>query len=134
VVDQLIQSDSDDTERKSIFNLNMEQIKNHNEKQSLTRIVRARFKMGPNHFAHLSIKEIEQKYLSTINLSEVKHSANFLNQRAQGNGPAEEEQVTNCTDQKPKIQSSKKMLDVDSVNWLAEGVLSPVVDQGYYFD
>lgn len=120
----------------------MELINRHN-KQELTfksEPNTARFIMGPNHFAHLEMKEIEERYLSEINLTEVEHSARFLNKKIQEQAQREkfmEEQeqqdgsttVSNCSESK-LMKKLKSKSNVDSVDWLAEGVLSPVVDQG----
>lgn len=136
VLDPLIHNEAEENERHRIFISNMERINRHN-KQGLrfrSKLRMAQFTMGANHFAHLEMKEIEQRYLSEINLTEVEHSARFLNKKSQEQAQRElhveqEEPVSNCT----KSKLTKRVLSkrsVDAVDWLAEGVLSPVVDQG----
>lgn len=133
LIEKFIQTESDDWKRYEIFNTNMKFINAHNNRrQKFKSTNNAQYLMGPNHFTHLNISEIQGKYLSEMNMSEIEYSAVILNKNnviSKVLDVDKEESGKNLTKKMAKRQRRFGMTE-ETVNWAARGYLSPVTDQG----
>ena len=118
-----------------IFSGNLARINAHNKLKSRSNTILKKYPayvMGPNHLAHLTIEEINDRYLSQFNMSEIKHSSKFLLKKQNITLAKEKEDASGSSskDDGNNQTRSRRSLPVNSVDWLARGYLSPSTDQG----